>query len=91
MAYGLIALMTATHISACYMEEQLHWSLPIWLPYVVRGVRRKLCWLRHQDRGTNPVTSIPFSCAAIHFPAVYNLERYQRPVPPIPCLYDVGC
>ena len=25
------------------------------------------------DRGPNPVTAITFSCAATHFPAVYNL------------------
>ena len=36
-----------------------------------------------------PVTAITFSCAANHFPAVYNLQRHQRPVPLAPCLYSV--
>ena len=35
-------------------------------------------WSRHcvghpGDSGTNPVTAITFSCAAIHSPAVHNL------------------
>ena len=42
------------------------------------------------DRGTNPVTAITFSCAAIHFPAVYNLRRHEKPVPHIPRLCGVG-
>ena len=42
------------------------------------------------DRGTNPVTPITFSYAAIHLPTVYNLQRQQRPVSLIPCLYGVG-
>ena len=53
------------------------------------------CWLWHWvgnpvDMGTKPVTAITFSCAAIHFPAVYNLECHQAPAPLIPCLYSVG-
>ena len=36
------------------------------------------------------VTALTFSCAAIHFQAVYNLQRYQRPIPLIPSLYSVG-
>ena len=43
-----------------------------------------------EDMGMNSFTAITFICAAIHFPAVYNLWRHQRPVPLIPCLYDVG-
>ena len=31
-----------------------------------------------------------FSCAAVHFPALYNLQRHQRPVSLIPCLYGVS-
>ena len=55
----------------------------------------KLSWLMHGladpgDRGTNPVTTIMFSCAAIHFPGVYNLWYHQRSVPFIWCLYGVG-
>ena len=41
------------------------------------------------DRGMNPVTAITFSCPAIHFPAVYNLQHNQRPVPLIQFLYGV--
>ena len=37
-----------------------------------------------------PIMAITFSCAAIHIPAVYNLQRHQRPVPLVPCLYGVG-
>ena len=37
-----------------------------------------------------PVTAITFSCAAFHFPAVYNLQHHQRPVPLTPGLYGVG-
>ena len=37
-----------------------------------------------------PVMAITFSCAAIHFSSVYNLQRHQRPLPLIPCLYGVG-
>ena len=29
------ALMTPSQCSACHVEEQLHWSLPIWLPYMI--------------------------------------------------------
>ena len=36
------------------------------------------------------VTAITVSCAAIYFPAVYNLQRYQRPVSLILCLCAVG-
>ena len=38
MAYGLNGLTTPPQNSACHMEEQLHWSLPVytWLPYMVR-------------------------------------------------------
>ena len=51
--------------------------------------------LRHRvgdpgDRGMIPITAITFSCAAIHLPAVYNLQRHQRPVPLLQCLYGVG-
>ena len=41
--------------------------------------------------GTNPATDITFSCAAIPFRAVYNLQHHQRPIPLIPSLYVVGC
>ena len=34
--------------------------------------------------------AITFSCAAIQFPTVYNLQCHQRPVPLIPCLFGVG-
>ena len=34
--------------------------------------------------------ALTFSFAAIHIPAVYNLQRHQRPVACIPCLYGVG-
>ena len=34
-------------------------------------------------------TAITYSCAAIHFPGVNNLQCHQRPVPRIPCLYGV--
>ena len=30
------------------------------------------------DWGTNPVTTIAFSSAAIHFSTAYNLHHYQR-------------
>ena len=36
------------------------------------------------------VMAITFSCAAIHFPAVYNLQHHQRSVPLKPFLYGVG-
>ena len=42
------------------------------------------------DRGMNPISTITFSYAAIHFRAVYHLQNHQRPVPPMPCLYGVG-
>ena len=42
------------------------------------------CW-----QGMNPATGITFSCATIHFFAVYILQQYQRPVPLIPCLLSV--
>ena len=42
------------------------------------------------DRGSNPITAIRFSCAAIHFPAVYNLQYHQRPVPLIPSILYRG-
>ena len=35
------------------------------------------------------VTAITFSWATIHFPTLYNLQRHQRPVPIMPCLYGV--
>ena len=52
-------------------------------------------WLRHWDgdpgdSGMNPITPITFSCAAIHFLTVYNLQHHQRPIPVIRCLYGVG-
>ena len=58
-------------------------------------VGRHLSWLRHwvgnpRDWGTNDVTAITFTCAANHFPAVYNLQHHQKPDPLIPCLYGVG-
>ena len=59
------------------------------------GVGRSLSWLWHWvddpgNRGTNPVTSLIFSCVAIYFRAVYNLQRHQRPLPLIQCIYGVG-
>ena len=36
-----------------------------------------------------PVSAIIFSCAAIHFPAVYNLQQHQWSVSLMPCLYGV--
>ena len=57
------------------------------------GVRKWLSWLGHcdpGDRGTNPVNTTTFSCAAINFLAVYNLWSYQKSVPIIPCLFGVG-
>ena len=42
------------------------------------------------DKVIDPVTAITFSCAAIHFPGIYNLQLHQRPVPLISCLYGVG-
>ena len=33
--------------------------------------------------------AITFSCAAIHVPAVYNLQSHQRPVPHIHHAYMV--
>ena len=32
-------------------------------------------------QGMNSDTTIRISCAAIHFPAMYNLQGHQRPVP----------
>ena len=47
---------------------------------------KKMWWAGDAgDRGINPVTDKTFSCAAIHFLAMYNLEHHQRPVPLIPC------
>ena len=62
---------------------------------VYNGVGRYLSRLSHWvgdpgDTGRNPVTAITFSCAAIHFPIVYNLQHHQRSAPFIPCLYGVG-
>ena len=37
-----------------------------------------------------PVLAITFSCTAIHFPAVYNLQHHQTALPLIPGLYGVG-
>ena len=37
-----------------------------------------------------PVMDMTFSSASIHSPTVNNLQRCQRPVPPIPCLYGKG-
>ena len=54
------------------------------------AVGRYLSWLRHGDRGTNPTTAITFSCLAINFPTVLNLQHHQRPVPLISGLYGVG-
>ena len=58
------------------------------------GVGRELSLLRHWvgDPGDNPTTAIRRSCAAIHFPTLYNLQHHQRSVPliVIPCLYGVG-
>ena len=39
------------------------------------------------DRDSNPITAIAFSCAAIYFLALYNLQHHHRPAP---CLYGVG-
>ena len=36
-----------------------------------------------------PVIEITFSSAAIHFTAVYNLQRHQRSVPLTPWLHGV--
>ena len=41
------------------------------------------------DRGINPATAT-FSRAAIHLSAVYYLQRHQRPVYLMSCLYGVG-
>ena len=41
------------------------------------------------DKGTNPVTALTVTCAAIHYPAVYNLQHHQRPVPLIRFLCGV--
>ena len=38
----------------------------------------------------NPLTAITFSCAAIIFPTVYNLQHHQWPVSLITSLYGVG-
>ena len=61
------------------------------LPLVVG---RWLSWLRQGigdpgDTGKNPVTAITYSCAAIHFTAVYNLPHHQLPDPLIRCIYGV--
>ena len=56
---------------------------------IARSVKA-LGLVTHRDKGMNPITAITFSCAATHFPDVYNLERHQRPAPFIPCLYGVG-
>ena len=42
-------------------------------------------------RTMHELTLLPtqWICAAIHFPTLYNLQRHQRPVPFIPCLYGV--
>ena len=37
----------------------------------------------------NRVTAITFNCATIHSPAVYNIQRHQRPVPLIQYLDGV--
>ena len=34
-----------------------------------------------EDGGTNHIMAITFRCAAINFPAVYNFQHHQRPVP----------
>ena len=36
------------------------------------------------------ITTVTFSCVAIHFPTVYNLQHHQRSVPLTSCLYGVG-
>ena len=41
-------------------------------------------------RSMNPLTPITLSCDTIHFPAVYNMQSHQKPVPIIPCLNGVG-
>ena len=44
----------------------------------------------HHDRLTNLITAIAFSCAAIHFPTVYNIQHHQSPVTLMSCLYGVA-
>ena len=52
-------------------------------------------WLKHGvgdpgERGMNAISAIKFSCTAIHFPIVYNLQFHQMPVPLIACVYGIG-
>ena len=41
-------------------------------------------------RYTNHVTAMTFSCATMQCHVMYKLQRNQRSVPVIPCLYGVG-
>ena len=41
------------------------------------------------DRDMNSVTAITFSCAAVHYLAVYNLQCHQRPVPHTYIVWEV--
>ena len=47
-----------------------------------------LYWCR-RGTNTNLLTAITFSCTAIYFLAVYNLQRHHRSVPLILCLDGV--
>ena len=63
------------HIISCcrYRSGQIAQLVRVWGVTLGTGVRIS-------------VMAITFNCAAIHFLAVYNLQRHQRPVPLIPSL-----
>ena len=81
MGGGIECALDATNFPFFAFTQLGNWSIILML----------LSWLRHWvgdpgDRGTNFVTAITCSCPAIHFPAMYNLQCHERPVPFIPCL-----
>ena len=76
-----------------YVQYLTIWSHPWhWMP--MGGELAQLVRARgYMTLGTGvriPVMAVTFSCAAIHLPAVYNLQRHQRSNPLISCLYSVG-
>ena len=80
-------LLCASEQPSVYLDKTLvyftgRWELLIWLLHSVGD---------HCDSSKDlAVMAITFSCAARHFPAMYNLQGYQKPVPLITFLYVVG-
>ena len=60
MAHMLNVLITLRQKSAYHTEEQLHWSLPTWLPYMVDDVM--LC---DKPTCTAPTATEPLSALVI--------------------------